>query len=315
MSSPPGWYPDPSAPSTERWWDGAAWTEHRRTAQAPQPSQPSTVPIGFGPVVPVAGGSGGRGRGKTVALVVAALVVVAAIVIGVIVLAGSDDTKAGPTDASSPATTDTTPSPSDSPTPSPSPSASTDASVVVDDLDGITLPVLGGWGKAEYVVDDTILLTTPGTYDCPGDGDLCHHGTVASSSVTSTNQTDPKAVAKADISEAARHAFGKDALDNEPYGGITSHQKIKEGSIAVAGRAGYLVRWRVKTGAGSGGYIESLVFPSSTGSESLVCVRFAFDAGSDGPPLSDMDKITKGIHSLGDAASGGGVGTGVGPSQ
>ncbi|MYT04667.1 MULTISPECIES: DUF2510 domain-containing protein, partial [Streptomyces] len=27
---PPGWYPDPDAPLLERWWNGTAWTDHRR---------------------------------------------------------------------------------------------------------------------------------------------------------------------------------------------------------------------------------------------------------------------------------------------
>lgn len=31
----PGWYPDPSAPGTQRYWDGSAWTDH-------------TAPIGGG---------------------------------------------------------------------------------------------------------------------------------------------------------------------------------------------------------------------------------------------------------------------------
>ncbi|WP_443070475.1 DUF2510 domain-containing protein, partial [Streptomyces sp. Z38] len=31
MTPPSGWYPDPHAPHLERWWDGTAWTEHRRT--------------------------------------------------------------------------------------------------------------------------------------------------------------------------------------------------------------------------------------------------------------------------------------------
>ncbi|MFD3933449.1 DUF2510 domain-containing protein, partial [Streptomyces sp. NPDC058614] len=41
MSStpPPGWYRDPSYPHVERWWDGTAWTDHRREPEIPQ--QPS----------------------------------------------------------------------------------------------------------------------------------------------------------------------------------------------------------------------------------------------------------------------------------
>lgn len=41
----PGWFPDPSAPSAMRWWDGNAWTEHTTplaadttTPTAPQPT-------------------------------------------------------------------------------------------------------------------------------------------------------------------------------------------------------------------------------------------------------------------------------------
>jgi hypothetical protein len=28
-ANPPGWYPDPHDPSTQRYWDGAQWTESR----------------------------------------------------------------------------------------------------------------------------------------------------------------------------------------------------------------------------------------------------------------------------------------------
>lgn len=37
-SAPPGWYADPSAPGSQRWWDGAAWT------QAIQPSSAVVAP-------------------------------------------------------------------------------------------------------------------------------------------------------------------------------------------------------------------------------------------------------------------------------
>lgn len=37
--TPPGWYPDPERPG-RRFWDGAAWTEHRQAP--PQPPGPRT---------------------------------------------------------------------------------------------------------------------------------------------------------------------------------------------------------------------------------------------------------------------------------
>ncbi|MEZ0491186.1 RDD family protein [Kineococcus sp. TBRC 1896] len=53
MSTPPGWYPDPSDPrSTDlRWWDGARWTEHVH-AQQPSARPPSLTKA---PVNPYAG--------------------------------------------------------------------------------------------------------------------------------------------------------------------------------------------------------------------------------------------------------------------
>ncbi|HEX2233997.1 MAG TPA: DUF4870 domain-containing protein [Thermoleophilaceae bacterium] len=35
QNPPPGWYPDPSVPGAQRWWDGTRWTEH---SSAPQPA-------------------------------------------------------------------------------------------------------------------------------------------------------------------------------------------------------------------------------------------------------------------------------------
>lgn len=319
MTPPPGWYRDPSGPHVERWWDGTAWTDHRRSPEATTPQQPyaqpqftpstPTVPLGTG----VSGVPGGSGRAKVIALTAAAVVLVAAIVTGAVVLRGDDgdpQTQTAPTPTSS-APTSAEPSPSES---SSEPSAD-DPSVVVDELNGITLPLLDGWARPESVTETDIVMTTSGTYDCPGDDGLCRHGTVISRTVTSNDEKSPETLAKDDISEAADRAYDRNKVNQRPFHGITSHKVVEQGSVAVAGRTGYFVRWRVKTEAGPGGYVQSMAFPSSVGSESMVMVRYAFDAGEEGPPLADMDRITKGIRPVGDESTGGGVGSSIGPTQ
>lgn len=302
MTPPPGWYRDPHAPHLERWWDGTAWTEHRRPPGTP------TVPL-----TPAPGGTAGAGRAKAIALTTAGAVLVAAVVTGAVLLGGDDGdtaTRTGPT-STAPATTTEPPSPSPS-TPEPAPA---DPDIVEDQLNGITFPLLDGWVRPKHVSQDDVVMTTDGTYDCPGEGSVCRHGLVISRTVTATDQTSPEALAKEDIADAAEEAFGEDALGQQPYGGVKSHEVVKSGPVAVAGRAGYLVRWRVTTGKGPGGLVQSMVFPSSVGTESPVVVRYVFDAGEDGPPPADMERITKGIRSVTDADSGGGVGSSIGPTD
>ncbi|MEV5989695.1 DUF2510 domain-containing protein [Streptomyces sp. NPDC052051] len=303
MSSapPPGWYRDPSYPLTERWWDGAAWSDHRRQPQTPEQPLASPPP-------PERGNSR---RTKVIALATAGVVLVAGVVVGAVVLGrgGGDDAHAASSPTPPPpAPTDTTDSPS------PSPSGSGDPHVVVDQLNGVTYPVLKGWGLPKDPVDDTTVLTTdPETFDCPGDAGLCYHGLVYSR--TGATGTSLENLVKDDIKDAADVAYGRNGMDARPYGDITSHQVVKSGQVAVAGRAGYFVRWRVNTTKGSGGYVESMAFASSTGSQAPVLVRFVFQAGPDGPPLADMDRITQGIRSVDGSGTGGGVGSSIGTGQ
>ncbi|MFI6336588.1 DUF2510 domain-containing protein [Streptomyces sp. NPDC050535] len=301
MTPPPGWYRDPSYPLAERWWDGTAWTEHRRQPVAPQ--QPLARPE-----FP----DGGSGRAKAVALVAAVAVLVASIVTGAVLLGRGDGTGDAATN------TEPTLVPSSEPSSSvlsPSRSPSDDPAVVVDELNGITFPLLDGWARPENVTEDDVVMTTPGTYDCPGDPGPCRHGLVISRTVTGNDEKSPEILAKRDIAEAADSAYDRDILDRRPFDGIDSHKQLRAGPVAVAGRAGYLVRWQVDTAAGPGGYVQSLAFPAGVGSQALVIVRFVFDAGEDGPPPADLDRITKGIRPVGDADTGGGVGSGIGPSQ
>ncbi|MFD3501111.1 DUF2510 domain-containing protein [Streptomyces sp. NPDC058676] len=299
MTPPPGWYPDPSAPHLERWWDGAAWTGHLRAPEVPGAPQPA---------------DGVSGRARAVALTTAAVVLVAAIVTGVAVLGEDDD--AGVPAAESLPTAVTSTAPTDTPTPTGSESSGAAPDVVVDELNGITLPLPEGWTPPKNVAEDDVVMTTDdGTYDCPAGVGTCRHGLVLTRTVTENDEKSPETLAEQDIPEAADSAYDRDSLDRRLYGGIESHETVGSGPVAVAGRAGYFVRWRVRTAQGPGGYVQSLAFRSSVGSEAPVIVRFVFDAGPDGPPLADMDRITKGIRPIGDADTGGGVGSSIGPED
>ncbi|MFH0517039.1 DUF2510 domain-containing protein [Streptomyces sp. M41] len=298
MTPPPGWYRDPSAPHVERWWDGTAWTDHRRAPETPGP--PVAAP---GPPGPAPAGGGSGQRAKFVALTVAGAVLVASVVTGVIVLNrddGGTDVDTAPTLATDepaprePATGTPTPTPSQSTS---EPSAD-DPAVVVDQLNGISLPLLDGWIRPRNIAETDILMTTSGTYDCPGDGGFCRRGRVYSRTVTQNDETSPEALAKADIKDAAHEAYDRDFVGRSPYGGIESHQVVGSGPVTVAGGAGYFVRWRVKTAQGPGGHVQSLAFPSRVGTGAPVIVRYVLDAGEDGPPTADMDRFTRGIRTV-----------------
>ncbi|MFC9942749.1 DUF2510 domain-containing protein [Streptomyces pratensis] len=306
--TPPGWYPDVNVPGTERWWDGAAWTGHTRSTAVTQPLglHPQSASQASANVTR----GGGRGLRAAVATTAAVLVAAAVVVTGFLVLGEGGGTES----RSSPGST--APPPTDSasaPAPTPAGGPEDDAAVLVDQLNGVTLLVPDGWEKPENTLDDASTMRTVGSYTCPGDsGSLCYHGTVSVRTASGTGLTDMKALAEEDIGTAADRAYGRNSVDALIHGGIRSQKEVASRSVTVAGRTGYLVRRRITTGAGPGGHVQSLVFPSAVGSETPVVVRYAFDAGGDELPLTLMDTITEGIRPIGDA-TGGGVGSTVAP--
>ncbi len=60
MSTPAGWYPDPSDPSSQRYWDGAQWTEHTRATPAEASGGPAAAPTDDPTQAAAAGGPTGN---------------------------------------------------------------------------------------------------------------------------------------------------------------------------------------------------------------------------------------------------------------
>lgn len=55
MSTPAGWYPDPTQAQTQRYWDGDAWTSSRAPALPAQSHTMVTLGWVFALLVPIVG--------------------------------------------------------------------------------------------------------------------------------------------------------------------------------------------------------------------------------------------------------------------
>ncbi|MEV8095393.1 DUF2510 domain-containing protein [Kitasatospora sp. NPDC085879] len=162
------------------------------------------------------------------------------------------------------------------------------ADTAIDLVNGISLPVPSGWQGA--TTPDGHAALSIGSYTCADGKSRCSLGGASTDSI---DGTDAKQAALADIAAAAK----------ESYGDVKSHEELKSEAVTVAGRSGYLVRWKVDAPQGNDGYVETVVFPGAK-SGSLVAVHLGFDIADKAPGLAQMDTIVKGIAT----AQAGGVG-------
>ncbi|MGP4004604.1 DUF2510 domain-containing protein [Streptomyces sp. 8N706] len=321
MTTPPGWYPDPGQtghePALERWWDGSLWTDYTREPEGtavsripPQqpvfapPRQPELLeaPFASPPFYgPESVGHGGA-RGRTVSLVGAAAVLVVAVIGGIVLLNGNGD---GSDTARAEPSTGRQPSPGDQGGGRGEGPPGTSADTAPDAANGISVPVLAGWQKGRSSAGGAGVTIDP--YPCPSQTRTkCVRGGVFTRTATGYKAKTPQGVAKEDIPKNTDSSYGKDPVTGkEMYGGVVSRREVRSEVVTVAGQKGYLVRWKVTTKKGDGGFVQSVVFPSPTDPTSLVLVRFGFDAGGQAPPLTDMDRIAAGIAPLGAGSTGG----------
>ncbi|MBT3154327.1 DUF2510 domain-containing protein [Streptomyces sp. CHD11] len=312
--TPPGWYADPGqtndGPATERWWDGAAWTDRVRpagSAAAWGPPAPDAAAGPAYPAYPVYPAPPAPGRGHKVRNAIAVAVAVAVLAsIGVGVYALADD---GPdresTTSQAPEGRDSGPGDEepgpDGSEPDGSEPPRVESGSVTDALSGISLPVLDGWYGQELQVGAAV--TSEDSYDCPGNTDKsCTKGGAYSAPalVLGSRGSTAEEVARADIAANAEESYGGDA-----YGRITSHDVLASKAVTVAGQKGYLVRWKAVTSKGSDGLVQSLAFPSPAQPKQIVVVRAGVDTDQ---TQAVLDEITEGIEV---STAGGGNGQDV----
>ncbi|BAJ32537.1 MULTISPECIES: DUF2510 domain-containing protein [Kitasatospora] len=166
------------------------------------------------------------------------------------------------------------------------------AQAAVDMVNGISLPIPGGWDGGTTAAGYAALSI--GSYTCVDGSDSCSLGGVSTGQLKGN---DAKKAAQDDIATAAKEA----------YGDLNGHQELKSEAVTVAGQSGYLVRWKVDAAKGNPGYVETVVFPTADG-KALTAVHFGFDIADKAPGPDQMDTIVKGITKVDPSTLKGGTG-------
>ncbi|MFD0328063.1 hypothetical protein ACFQZC_07085 [Streptacidiphilus monticola] len=162
----------------------------------------------------------------------------------------------------------------------------------MDTANGLSLTIPSGWQGGTTKDGDAAMYY--GSYSCPGtSGSTCSYAGADTTTLKTPVSTGVKAAAEADITAAVK----------ESYSETTGHTQLLSQSVTVAGRQGYLIRWKVDAKVGNNGTVETVVFPSSSGKQ-LVALHMGFDESDKAPDLALMDTILKSVQDY--SGSGGG---------
>ncbi|MFI7336573.1 DUF2510 domain-containing protein [Streptomyces sp. NPDC050085] len=349
--TPAGWYPDPGqvpgGPRTERWWDGARWTDQTRPATTPPPLPPQPAPqVAPGPAAlaqqPTAPGTipayqnypgfpgqlppKPRSRARIAIAAAVTVAVLAGIAGGVYALTSDDGKGSGKVAADSQRPTEPGgPGGNEgggpgggngqgdgSPSPDGSPQPPLDEGFATDVANGVALPILDGWTGGDGA---GVAGIQTGPYKCPDDVEqTCVRGGASTSSAKALklDATTAEAAAKEDILKNAQQSYG-----GKTYGGLLNHDELLSEKVTVAGQQGYRVRWNVDTKSNIDAWVESVAFPSPSNPKTLVVVRIGIDIPrtskekAAGPDNTAIDKIVKGIKKAEITGGSGGNGQDV----
>ncbi|MGW2395408.1 DUF2510 domain-containing protein [Kitasatospora sp. NPDC001664] len=167
------------------------------------------------------------------------------------------------------------------------------AGLAVDVVNKLSLSVPSGWTAG--TTKDGFAAMSVGSYTCASGEGECSLG---GANTGQLQGSDPKQAAEQDINAAAEQSYGK----------VKSHEQLKSEPIAVDGRDGWLVRWKVDAPEGNDGYVQTVVFPAADG-KGLATIHLGFDIADKAPTLSQMDKIVESVKAFNGKIGEGGTGT------
>ncbi|MER5866624.1 DUF2510 domain-containing protein [Kitasatospora sp. NPDC002040] len=321
---PAGWYPDPqdttSDPRPQRWWDGRGWTASTRPAPSDSPEGPKVLEgevLESGPAVrypelppvePATAGAPVRRKLARPVLVAAGVAALVGLLVGsgvtYVAMDGRSEHRAagdarpdfkvgrggGNGNGGGNGGGDSAPQSPGSPD-SPDSGKGRNSGLAVDAVNRISLSIPTGWTGG--TTQNGYAALSIGSYTCASGTGECSLG---GASTGQLKGTDVKQAAEQDITTAAEESYGK----------IKSHEQLKSEPIAIDGRDGWLVRWKVDAPEGNDGYVQTVVFPTADG-KALASVHLGFDITDKAPQLTQMDRIVESIKAFTGQLGGGGT--------